>query len=190
MEGTNKELSAFDNLLADYADMVLFEQGIVAEKGKGVEALRNEQREIDITRQKLKEKFDAQSIGSAEYQEQNGLLDVQQGKIDGAKRKLEDMNTVAGRTVYKELYINENPRGFASYLNTELGRQINKNVVLKYNSMNGPQDLSLPGYAHGTERPTKLSLAPPMGSLGIALSKYASAAKQHPGGFAMVGGDL
>lgn len=190
LEETNKELSAFDNLLADYADMVLFEQGIVAEKGKGVEALRREQKEIDNSRQKLKEKFDAQSIGSAEYQEQNGLLDVQQGKIDGATQKLEDMNKVAGRTLYKDLYISEHPAGFASYLNTELGRQINKNVVLKYNSRNGPQDLSLPGYAHGTERPTHLGILRPRGDLGIALSKYASATKPHPGGFAMVGGDL
>lgn len=148
LDETNKELSAYDELAQDYAAMVLYEQGIVAEKGKANEALQQQQSEIDAAKAKLRQLWEQGKINKSSYDEQNASIQSQQGKIDVARQKLEEMNKVAGRTIYKDLYINEQPKGFASYLNTELGRQINKNVVLKYNNMNGPQQVG--GFATGT----------------------------------------
>lgn len=109
LKETNKELSAFDSLLDDYAQMILFEQGIVAEKGKAVETLKQQQREIDTARGKLRNLWEQGKITRAEYENQNGELDEQQRKIDVAKGKLEQMNRVAGKTVYKDVKVSTSP---------------------------------------------------------------------------------
>jgi TP901 family phage tail tape measure protein len=109
LKETNKELTAFDGLLDDYAQMILFEQGIVAEKGKAVQAIKDQQRGIDTARGKLKNLWETGKITRAEYENQNAELDEQQRKIDVAKGKLEVMNQVAGKTVYKDLKVSTNP---------------------------------------------------------------------------------
>lgn len=142
LKETEKELSAFDSLLDEYAQMILYEQGIVAEKGKAVQKLQEEQRNIDTARAKLEEMKRAQQISTFEYQEQNKQLNEQQGKIDTATRKLEQMNEVAGRTVYKTVEITTSPT--PDTLNSWLAQRVTKQVDV-VQRVSGPQM-----YAKGT----------------------------------------
>ncbi|WP_026908957.1 phage tail tape measure protein [Paucisalibacillus globulus] len=100
---TEKELELYNDLLDDYAQMVLFEQGITSEKGKHLEALKLEQKNIDENRLKLEEmKTSGKLVGSA-YEVQNQRLNEQQSKLDEAILKLEQMNITAGQTVYQTI---------------------------------------------------------------------------------------
>jgi phage-related minor tail protein len=126
LKETNKELEAYDGLLADYAQQVLYQQGIVSEKGKANEALRKEQAEIDTARAKLKEQLAQQKIGLNEYQRQNSALNEQQNKIDSAKEKLAEMNKVAGKTVYKDVKVSTAPS--IQQINRELASGVRKKV--------------------------------------------------------------
>lgn len=126
LKETNKELEAYDGLLADYAQQVLYQQGIVSEKGKANEALRKEQAEIDTARAKLKEQLAQQKIGLNEYQRQNSALNEQQNKIDAAKEKLAEMNKVAGKTVYKDVKVSTAPS--IQQINRELASGVRKKV--------------------------------------------------------------
>ncbi|MDR4318386.1 Phage protein [Niallia circulans] len=165
LKETEKELKAFDGLLSDYAQQVLYQQGIVSEKGKANEALRKEQKEIDTARAKLKEQFAQQKIGLNEYQRQNSALNEQQNKIDAAKKKLAEMNKVAGKTVYKNVKVSTSPT--IQNLNRELSSNVGKKVTIftaldgNYRSLSDPTAKTVnirtvggyhaePGYATGT----------------------------------------
>lgn len=155
---TEKELAAFDTLAAEYEQQILFQAGLTAEKGKGVQKLNEEQAAIDKAREELRKKRQAQEISTAEYQEQNQKLNEQQKKIDTAKQKLEEMNTVAGRTIYKDVNVKTNPT--ADAINKALGASVGKKVNLSIAT-------------------TKLALSPfsLFGGLG-----YAKGTDNHPGG--------
>ncbi|WP_099157268.1 phage tail tape measure protein [Virgibacillus ndiopensis] len=126
IEQNEKELGHFEELKDDYAQMVLYEQGIVAEKGKAVEKLKEEQDEIDTAREKLEKQHKAGELTTAEYEKQKGKLDEQQTKIDVATSKLEKMNDVAGMTIFKDLEINPNPTvsGLEDKLTSPIARRL------------------------------------------------------------------
>lgn len=166
LEETNKELKAFDGLLEDYAQQVLYEQGIVSEKGNANEALKQQQKEVDTARAKVQELFKNQKISSSEYKEQNKKLDEQQRKIDAAKQKLAQMNKVAGKTVYKDVDVKVNPT--IRELNEKLASGVKKRVRVftaldgKYRSLTDSTAKTVnirtvggyhaePGYATGTD---------------------------------------
>jgi TP901 family phage tail tape measure protein len=166
LEETNRELKAFDGLLEDYAQQVLYEQGIVSEKGKANEALKQQQKEVDTARAKVQELFKNQKISSSEYKEQNKKLDEQQRKIDVAKQKLAQMNKVAGKTVYKDVNVSTKPS--IQTINKELASGVRKQVSVftaldgKYRSLTDPTAKTVnirtvggyhaePGYATGTD---------------------------------------
>lgn len=155
---TEEELKAFDKLTDEYAQMVLYQEGIVSEKGKAVEAVQKEQKEIDKARQELeKMKKSGKDVGG-EYDEQNRKLNEQQGKLDSAKRKLEEMNVVAGKKIYKDIDISTNPT--ISGLNKLLGQTISKKV-----------NVNIAGATAGA---------------GVKYS-YATGTDYHPGGRALTG---
>ncbi|WP_346207612.1 phage tail tape measure protein [Caldifermentibacillus hisashii] len=130
LDKTKEELSAFDNLLEKYAEMVLQEQGINYEKGKAIEAIQTQQAGIDTARAKLKEQLAQQIIGRAEYEAQNAELDEQQRKIDAAKQKLSEMNVIAGTTVYKDVNISTNPT--ADKINRDLSQPVHKQINIGF----------------------------------------------------------
>jgi TP901 family phage tail tape measure protein len=163
---TEKELAAYDELLASYGQQVLYEQGIVSEKGKANEALKQQQKEVDTARAKVQELFKNQKISSSEYKEQNKKLDEQQRKIDVAKQKLSQMNEVAGKTVYKDVNVSTKPS--IQTINKELASGVRKQVSVftaldgKYRSLTDPTAKTVnirtvggyhaePGYATGTD---------------------------------------
>ncbi len=124
------ELALYDELSADYEALILSQAGLTAEKGKGLEKLREEQNGIDVARRKLDEQLATQQISTREYDTQNAKLDNQQAKIDEARGKLETMNEVAGRTIYKDLYLNESPT--IDELNRRLALPVSKLVNVDY----------------------------------------------------------
>src|SRR5690625_3125146 len=142
IEKNEKELEQFRQLSEEYAQQVLFEQGIVSERGKANEALEREQREIDKAKRKLDEKRRANEIGTAEYEEQNRKLREQQSRIDKAKEKLEEMNGVAGETIYKDVNVSTSPS--IPSLNEQLSSPISRIINL---TTRGGQ---VSAYAEGT----------------------------------------
>lgn len=150
LDKTNDELSLFDELLDDYARMILQEEGITAEKGRGVEKLKEEQREIDKAREKLKKQYESQEISTAEYQEQNKKLDTQQGKIDRAREKMDNFNRVANKRIDKDVYVTTSPT--ADKINEALGKPVHKRVkVVQEVASRGFSSFGkIFGYAKGT----------------------------------------
>lgn len=143
LEKTEKELEAFDQLKDEYEQMILFQAGLTAEKGKGVEKIKEEQKAIDSARKKLEEQRKAQEISTKEYGKQNEKLIEQQKKLDEAKNKLGEINTLAGKTVYKDVNLKTNPS--VDSLNRSIGGAISKGVNLALNYMKPPS------YAVGTD---------------------------------------
>lgn len=145
LEKTNKELEYFDMLLEDYAQMVLYEQGIVSEKGRYNEALEKEQKLIDENREGLKRLKDEGVLVGGAYDEQNEKLNEQQSKLDEAVGKLEHMNNVAGETVYKGVMIQTNQS--LSSFEESWSRTIDKRINIS-GRINGHAAV---GYATGTD---------------------------------------
>lgn len=148
LDKNRQSLAQADAAKFKYEEIILAQAGITSEKGKGLEKIGEEIRKLEEQKGKQRELLSAGKINTAEYQTQIGKINTQIGKFEEAQGELRLMNDIAGKEIFKDINMRENPRGFASYLNTELGRQINKNVVLKYNNMNGPQQVG--GFATGT----------------------------------------
>lgn len=148
MLGKNRqELAQLDEATFKYEEIILAQAGITAEKGRGGEQLNEELKKLDTQKVKLSDLLKAGKIGTAEYQEQNGKIDTQIGKLKTAKSELQLINDVAGKTVFKDINLQENPRNFWDTLDDNLRRPITKTVSIRYNNMNGPQE---PGFAVGT----------------------------------------
>jgi len=139
---TDKELAAIGKLIDQYEELILAQVGLTSERGKGIDKLNEEQRNIDLARKKLEEMKKAGGLVGGEYDEQNRKLTEQQKKIDEARRKLEEMNVVAGKTIYKEVNVSTNPS--IGSLNSQLSSSVNKTV----NIQTGPTPI---GYATGTD---------------------------------------
>lgn len=147
LEKNRKELADLELAQFKYEEIILAQVGINAEKGKGIEQVNTEIRKLDQQKSKLGELLSSGKINTAEYQEQNEKIDAQISKLESAKGELELINDVAGKTVYKEVRINENPKNFWDTLDERLRRPITKTVSIRYNERNGPQEV---GFATGT----------------------------------------
>lgn len=145
LEVTREDIREVGNLTADYEELILKQVGLTSEKGRGIEKLQEEQRNIDEARKKLEAFKKTGEATTDEYNAQNNRLNEQQRKIDAAKRKLEDMNTVAGKTVYKDVNIRSNPSIID--FNSGLGSTISKRVQLALGDVYGPR---ISAFAKGT----------------------------------------
>lgn len=169
LEETNKELKAFDELLGDYAQQVLYEQGIVSEKGKANEAIVKQQNEINKARAELEKFGEKNGRQTHEYKEQNEKLNEQQRKLDVAKQKLAEMNEVAGKTVYKDVKTKVNPT--ISSINKALASGVQKTVNIKTN---------LDGNYRRLNDPTAKTFN--VTTVGGHQLSYATGTDYHPGG--------
>ncbi|MCZ8541961.1 phage tail tape measure protein [Psychrobacillus psychrodurans] len=148
MLGKNRqELAQLEEAKFKYEEIILAQVGITAEKGRGGVQLSAELEKLELQKTKLSELLAAGKIGTAEYQEQNSKIDSQIGKLQSAKSELQLINDVAGKTVFKDVKISETPKNFWDTLDENLRRPITKTVSIRYNNMNGPQEV---GYATGT----------------------------------------
>src|SRR5699024_3694028 len=93
IEKNDKELEQFNQLVGEYEAMVLHEVNLVSEKGKGNEAIKVRQSEIEKTIKKLEQEHKAGSLTTEEFEKQNKELAEEQKKLDEAKNKLNNMQT-------------------------------------------------------------------------------------------------
>ena len=148
LETNREEIALAEEARFKYEEIILAQAGITAERGRGGQQLSEEISKLETQKAKLSELLSTGKINTAEYQEQNGKLDVQISKLQTAQGKLQLINDTAGKTVYKDVNIQEYPKNFWDTLDENLRRPITKTVSIRYNNMNGPQE---PGrYAAGT----------------------------------------
>ncbi|WP_156290789.1 phage tail tape measure protein [Oceanobacillus salinisoli] len=144
LEETEKEIEKTQKLRDDYEQLILKQANITAEKGEGLAKIDEELRKIDEAKDKLGEQLRNQEINTAEYQEQNRELDRQRDKLLDAQRELEEINTLAGETVFdKEVRLSTEPS--LNRFNTDIGSPISKLVQLRAGS------LAVNSYASGTD---------------------------------------
>lgn len=147
LEKNRQSLAQTDAAIYKYEEIILAQAGITAEKGRGLQKVNEEIGKLETQKGKLSDLLRTGKINTAEYENQNGKIDAQIGRLREAKGELELINDVAGETVYKDVQIQENPRNFWNTLDSNLRRTVYKNVSIRYNSMNGPQEVG--AYAHG-----------------------------------------
>lgn len=147
LETNRKEIALAEEAKFKYEEIILAQAGITAEKGRGLEKVSEEIAKLETQKTKLSELLSSGKINTAEYQTQNEKIGAQIGRLQTAKSELQLINDVAGKTVYKDVIISENPKNFWNTLDANLSRPISKTVSIRYNNMNGPQE---PGYATGT----------------------------------------
>ena len=148
LETNRKELASIEEAQFKYEEIILAQVGITAEKGRSGAQLSEELKKLDLQKTKLNELLNTGKINTAEYQEQNSKIDSQIGKLKNAKGELQLINDVAGKTVFKDVVIAESPKNFWTTLDENLRRPITKNVSIRYNGMNGAQEIG--AYAKGT----------------------------------------
>ena len=147
LETNRKELAAIEEAKFKYEEIILAQVGITAERGRSGAQLSDELTKLELQKTKLSELLKTGKINTAEYQEQNAKIDTQISKLQNAKNELQLINDVAGKPVFKDLNLRENPKNFWDTLDANLRRPITKTVSIRYNNMNGPQEV---GYATGT----------------------------------------
>lgn len=144
--GKNRqELAQLEEAKFKYEEIILAQAGITSEKGNGLKQIEAEITKLQLQKQELDRLLASGKTNTAEYQTQNAEIDTQIGKLQSAKGELQLINDVAGRGVFVNLQIT--PDDFWSKLDENLKRPITKNVNIRYNGVNGPQE---PGYAKGT----------------------------------------
>jgi len=147
LEVTRKEIAAAEEARFKYEEIILAQAGINAEKGQGLIAIGTEIGRLEVAKTKLSEQLATGKINTAEYQAQNEKINDQISKLKIAKGELELINNTAGKTVYKDVIIRPYPERFWDTLDANLSRGVTKNVNIRYNNRNGPQEV---GYATGT----------------------------------------
>jgi TP901 family phage tail tape measure protein len=140
LKTNEKELALLEEAQFKYEEIILTQAGITAEKGRGLEKIDEELGKLDAQKSKFSELLSSGKINTQEYQEQNAKIDTQIDKLENAKSKLELINTVAGKTVYKEMKFTENPKNFLNTLDEKLGKKVTKTIDFSYSypKMGGP----------------------------------------------------
>ncbi|WP_272033078.1 phage tail tape measure protein [Oceanobacillus kimchii] len=126
---TEEELAEIDKLQGDYEQLIIAQAGITAEKGKGLQKVYEEIEKIKDAKSELDRKHKSGEITTEEYEKQNRKLSDQKERLLDAKGQLEDINTLAGETIYdKKVNINANPA--LSTFNSQWSKPISKDVNL------------------------------------------------------------
>ncbi|OEH52992.1 phage tail tape measure protein [Oceanobacillus sp. E9] len=148
---TEEELKEIDKLQGDYEQLILAQADITAEKGKGLQKVYEEIEKIKDAKSELDRKHKSGEITTEEYEKQNRKLSDQKERLLDAKGQLEDINTLAGETIYdKEVNVNANPS--LSAFNRDWSQPISKRINLNAQvaTTGGLTGAALRGYATGT----------------------------------------
>ncbi|MEH7157477.1 phage tail tape measure protein [Neobacillus drentensis] len=128
----NKDLKTLDASKYKYEALVLAQVGLNSEKGKGLEKLETEISKLQKAKQELSNLHAKGKLNTAEYNDQVSAIDEQIGKLQGAETELKNVNEIAGKTVYKDVIIDEKAKDDAEELNRLLRKEIYKNVYVTY----------------------------------------------------------
>lgn len=152
LELTRDEIAEMDKLKWDYEELILAQAGINSEKGKGLEKIDTTISKLEEEKQKLKDQTPVSQRNTGEYQDQVDEINNQIGKLEGARSKLEEVNDLAGQTVYdKEVNLSVDPT--AAAVDRALGQTVYKKIKADVQGNTFAQyGLSYtPGLATGTD---------------------------------------
>lgn len=160
---TRDEIKEIDNLKGDYEELILAQAGITAEKGNGLNKINEELVKNKLRKKDLDEMYAKGQILTDEYHDQNNELSTQRERLETAKGRLEEINVLAGQTVYDK-EIKTKTTTDSTY--RSLGSAVTKTVRL-----------SVAGAG---------ALGGAVAGIGGARA-YAAGTKDNPGGITMVG---
>ncbi|TFJ92135.1 phage tail tape measure protein [Lentibacillus salicampi] len=161
LELTRDEIAEMDKLKWDYEELILAQAGINSEKGKGLEKIDTTISKLEEEKQKLKDQTPVSQRNTGEYQDQVDEINNQIGKLEGARSKLEEVNDLAGQTVYdKEVNLSVDPT--AAAIDRALGQTVYKKIKADVQGNTFAQ-------------------------YGLSYSPYAEGTDYHPGGLALTG---
>lgn len=165
LETTKADLKETRNLVYEYEQLVLLQAGITSEKGKGLDTIKEQIRQLERQKRQAKDLYDRGVITSQEYQEQVSELDNQIDRLKTARGQLEYINEIAGRTIYDKQVFLSVPN--LDEIEKRIGKPIAKRVTLDVNQRGA---IYAPLYAEGTSfHPGGPFIA---GEEGVELGKY------------------
>ncbi|GAA0313826.1 hypothetical protein GCM10008967_00390 [Bacillus carboniphilus] len=141
----NEELQQLEAATGKYEEIILGTVGLNAEKGKGLETLTNELYRLQEQKNEIDKLYAANQLTTFEYNEQITSINGQIEKLKIAKGEMENINLIAGETVYKDVIIEAN-LSYLDELERQLSRPVYKPVITRVE--NGP---SIAAYADGTD---------------------------------------
>lgn len=138
-----EELQALDEAKYKYEAIVLSIAGVTAERGKGLEKINEEIAKLEKQKEFEKELLELGKSSTTEYNNQIAHLDEQIGRLENAKKQLEDINKYAGKEIFK---ISDETLERVRKINRELSAPIQKTI-----NFHIPRGYTLaPLYADGT----------------------------------------
>lgn len=146
LDTTREELEEIDNMIGDYEQLILKSVGLNSERGDGLDLLDEEIRKIEQEQEEL-DKVNAKTAAGVEgYEEQNRKLQDQRQRLIDAQNELEEINRLAGETVYnKQVEIETRPS--IDYLNRQLSSPLSRFIDLNVRGSGAP----IPAYASGKD---------------------------------------
>lgn len=170
LDSTKEDLAENEALRYKYEELILAQVGITAEKGKGLTKTQEEIGKLEKQKDKLDDLLAKGKINTFEYEEQNGKIDKQIGKLETTQDELRVINDLAGKTIYKDLYIRNQSEKYWNNLNAQLKAPISKPIQLKYQNIYSGIHKDIPQYASGTRsHPGGLAVA---GEAGWELARF------------------
>lgn len=147
LEVTREELREMDKLQGEYESLILAQADITAERGHGLVAIDEELGKLDEAKQKLEEQRQSGELTTGEYQNMNSELSTQRQRLILARDQLENINDLAGQTVYdKNIHLRTNPS--IAELDRRLGESVTKNLNVSITGATGSAGIA---YAKGTD---------------------------------------
>ena len=125
---TRDELAEVNKMIDDYEVLILKQAGLNTEKGRGLDVIDEELSKLDTQKKDLDELHKKGLIVTGDYEEQNQKLSTQRQRLLDAQEELEEVNRLAGETVYdKEVKLKTSPSmdAFNRDLSSPLTRFIN-----------------------------------------------------------------
>ena len=118
LDKTREELAELDNVRFKYEEIVLSQLDLNYEKGQGLIAVNDQIDALTEEKEKLDDLHYSGKLNTQEYQDQIDKLNTQISKLETAKSELENINEVAGKTVYQDRIVRYQARyeGFKGFI--------------------------------------------------------------------------
>lgn len=144
LDVTRDELREIEQLKGEYESLILAQVDITAEKGNGLKAIDEEIKKVEKTKEELEKQTDPILKNTEGYKDNVRQLEGQLGKLKDAQTELENINKLAGKTVYnKKVKVSTDPS--INSLNSMLASTVKKDVQMTLFGLNTA------AYADGTD---------------------------------------
>lgn len=146
LEKSRQTVQEIQKAKLEYEQIILAQVGLNGKKGQGLELLNTEITKLQTEKALLDDQLKSGAIGIGQYQQKQEELDKQIAKLQNAQGELEEINDLAGKTIYdKQINISTNPSIYD--LNAFLSDPVNKHV----NVITSGGGHVIPAFAKGTD---------------------------------------